>query len=427
LGALLLIGGARLEPQDLVRRALSLKPLVWIGQRSYALYLWHWPVDVVLRWTTGLESLSTRIFAIVISLLLAAMSTAWIEKPLRHHPVLERWPRGLRILFFLVLVLVGAGFSKFLFDHRARFSLSQVSRHQYDWYAGLRMNAPNLGVRQCKVKIQEVALSLGSVIQYLPEGCSHGEAKPVLYVVGDSHALMLAPSLEQASAEFGLRVNLLSLEGCPYLNFRSTLKEREPACQQHFEPLKRYLLEEGRSGDVILMANLMLMRFADQNQRFAIPDMQAYLYGGHYTETVGAIHAEIEELLGVYRQRGLGVILWAPSPIFRAPTFRCADWFNRQNPICEGEGQMPKQELEALRGPVVDEMNRLKVSGITVFDALPILCPEAICRVAAPNGRPLFFDSDHLTRYGNEVIYPAFKAILVQSGVQPPPPTPGTP
>jgi len=76
-------------------------------------------VDVLLRWTIGLESISTRIFAIGISVLLAAVSTAWIEKPFRHHAVLERWPRGLRIIFFLVLVLAGAGISKFLFDHRA--------------------------------------------------------------------------------------------------------------------------------------------------------------------------------------------------------------------------------------------------------------------------------------------------------------------
>jgi hypothetical protein len=237
----------------------------------------------------------------------------------------------------------------------------------------------------------------------------------------------LAPSLEQASAELGLRVNLLSLEGCPYLNFRSALKSREPACQKHFEPLKNYLLEEGHPGDLLLIVDLMLERYADQNERYPIPDMQTFLYGGNYAERAVVVHDETQELLRVYRERGLNVILWAPPPIYKAPTFRCADWFNRRNPICEGDGQMSKQELEALRGPIVAEMNRLKVSGMTVFDTLPILCPEAICRVAAPNGRPLFFDSDHLTRYGNEVIYPAFKAILVQSGVQPLPPTPGTP
>jgi peptidoglycan/LPS O-acetylase OafA/YrhL len=426
-GALLLIGGARLEPRDPLRRLLSAQPCVWLGKRSYALYLWHWPVDVVLRWTTGLESISARICAILISLLLAAMSTALIEKPLRHHPALERWPRMGRIYFFLALVIAGAGISNFLFDHRARLSLSQVSRHEYDWYAGHRMFAPKLGVRQCAVKINEVPLPFGSVTQFLPERCSEGESKTALYVVGDSHALMLAPSLEQASAELGLRVNLLSLEGCPYLNFRNPLKEREPRCQKHFEPLKRYLLEEGRSGDLILIANLMLMRFADQNQRYPIPDMQAYLYGGNYAERAQVVHAEIEALLRVYQEKGLRVILWAPPPIYKAPTFRCSDWFNRHNPICEGDGQMSQHELGALRGPILAEMKRLEESGVTVFDAFPILCPEETCRVMAPNGRPLFFDGDHLSRYGNEVIYPAFKAILVRSGVQPVPPKPKTP
>ena len=37
------------NPGSLVAVPLSAKPLRWIGQRSYGLYLWHWPVFMVLR------------------------------------------------------------------------------------------------------------------------------------------------------------------------------------------------------------------------------------------------------------------------------------------------------------------------------------------------------------------------------------------
>ena len=36
-----------------VKRVLSTRPSVYIGKISYSLYLWHWPIFVMLRWTVG--------------------------------------------------------------------------------------------------------------------------------------------------------------------------------------------------------------------------------------------------------------------------------------------------------------------------------------------------------------------------------------
>jgi hypothetical protein len=74
--------------------ALDLAPLRWVGRRSYAIYLWHWPIAVVTR--PGLDVhaptavvLCARILA---TLLLADLSYRLVERPVREGglPALSR-------------------------------------------------------------------------------------------------------------------------------------------------------------------------------------------------------------------------------------------------------------------------------------------------------------------------------------------------
>lgn len=61
---------------------LEWKPLVWIGDRSYGWYLWHWPF-IVFSSRLFSTSQTTIIIASIVSLLPAAVSFRWIENPLR--------------------------------------------------------------------------------------------------------------------------------------------------------------------------------------------------------------------------------------------------------------------------------------------------------------------------------------------------------
>jgi peptidoglycan/LPS O-acetylase OafA/YrhL len=76
---------------------LSSKPILWIGERSYAIYLWHWIIFQVTRPTVDLAGATWALYAlrILIVFALADISLRWIELPIRNGQV-ESWFRGMK-------------------------------------------------------------------------------------------------------------------------------------------------------------------------------------------------------------------------------------------------------------------------------------------------------------------------------------------
>ncbi len=65
---------------------LGARPLVWIGTRSYAIYLWHWPVIVFVGAPMGLDLPRPTLAAlqVTLSVLLAELSFRLVERPIRQ-------------------------------------------------------------------------------------------------------------------------------------------------------------------------------------------------------------------------------------------------------------------------------------------------------------------------------------------------------
>ena len=56
--------------------------VVYLGLISYSLYLWHWSILSISRWTIGIHWWSIP-FQLALIIFLAISSYRWIEKPLR--------------------------------------------------------------------------------------------------------------------------------------------------------------------------------------------------------------------------------------------------------------------------------------------------------------------------------------------------------
>ncbi|CAN2178581.1 COG1835 Predicted acyltransferases [Candidatus Nanopelagicaceae bacterium] len=71
--------------------------LLWIGERSYAIYLWHWVIFQVTRPNLDLAGQQWALYSlrILIVFALADISLRWIELPIRSG-VIQYWFKGLK-------------------------------------------------------------------------------------------------------------------------------------------------------------------------------------------------------------------------------------------------------------------------------------------------------------------------------------------
>jgi hypothetical protein len=112
MGALLVIlAGARRGQSYLLGRVLSVPPLRTIGDWSYSLYLWHWPVLVLLTQYLGHTlTVEDKIAGFGLALVLAGLTYRYVENPLRRSAGRRATLRGLRWYPAAILITVSSAF-----------------------------------------------------------------------------------------------------------------------------------------------------------------------------------------------------------------------------------------------------------------------------------------------------------------------------
>jgi peptidoglycan/LPS O-acetylase OafA/YrhL len=81
----LVIAGVTLAPTGVPARVLAVRPLTFVGRISYGLYLWHWPIFLVLDHArTGLEGYPLFALRTAVTFVIAVLSWYLVETPVRQ-------------------------------------------------------------------------------------------------------------------------------------------------------------------------------------------------------------------------------------------------------------------------------------------------------------------------------------------------------
>lgn len=83
------------HPSARIRQVFSMRPLRWVGERSYGIYLWHWPIFTITRpgIDVGWSSPVVWLVRIVATVLAVQLSYKYVEAPVRAGRLGAWWAR----------------------------------------------------------------------------------------------------------------------------------------------------------------------------------------------------------------------------------------------------------------------------------------------------------------------------------------------
>lgn len=178
----------------------NLRVTQWLGEISYPLYLWHWPLLVIPMVYLGRGlNMYERALAIIGTLLLADLTHRYIEQPLRHISLSPKKIVSGAVIASLIATGTGLAISA---SANNMITLSSGESYSLEEI----MVKPQVYLDDCHVNNGETVSG----------DCTYGpvsENKVVLF--GDSHAAQWMPVLEELAYKKNFQLISLTKSACP--------------------------------------------------------------------------------------------------------------------------------------------------------------------------------------------------------------------
>ncbi len=377
---------ASTRPGGWTYSTLSHPALVYVGQISYSLYLWHWSVLSLSRWVVGIHPWTVPVQLLAIAAL-SVLSYTFIERPLRGAAwVGATWRTvgaGILASAACAVLLLGGALTRESLGIQALTAGKLPLNHlpllgSGDNYANCALNAK-------QPELADNTFDLCTAPPTTPGG-------QMVWTLGDSHAGHLQGMLNAVHEQAGMGVHLIETVGTPF----PMLPGRHSAPrQQIFDTIVQRL----RPGDIILVARLMLDR---KGENGPVPGLDEWT-------------ADVGELADDMAPRGVNVVVMGPSPMF---TFDIINACVLLDPCTVSRKPLAEQVdkvLETLQTAASSRRN------LFVFDSFRVLCPASAGTCSATReGVPLLRDRDHLNAIGAASLADDFLSFLRQNGLYAP-------
>lgn len=406
VGTMLIIGaGSGLASTPAVyslARILSLRPMTYVGDISYSLYLWHWPVIVFYVFLLGrAPGFYHGAVILAISMILAVLSYKFIEQPLRHgSPV--KTPAGRRFnkatvpyrtaymlgASLLVLSCLTAWAPWTVVQAKADAQNSATDVVDYPGALAFRPGDPAAVVAGMPVRPDPAVATQDGPLTG-KDGCNVYDPATVpdtacwfgnlsgsstMVVLGDSHAAQYIDPLVDVVEPMGWKVRAMVRNGCPFsVSPASSMDTTYTNCSEQNKVSLQKILK--LHPEMVVISGMT-------------PD--AYSAALHWTwknpsDLVDGYVALIKPLADAGIK--VSVILDNPYPAISAPD--CVAQHGSASQMC--------QTVLGTSGTGGDPLEQVahEVPGVRAVNLQPYFCQNGVC--PAVIGNVLVYRDNHMT------------------------------
>jgi peptidoglycan/LPS O-acetylase OafA/YrhL len=367
----------------LAARLLDSSVLVWLGDRSYSWYLWHWPLivlaPIVLPSIPGVAAI-----AAIVSLVPAVISYNYVERPFRAVSGV-RWRIAAPKLATACIAVPVV------------FTLMAMRGSNQNW--GLDPH-PELSA-------ESISQRYGCYAAGTPiDSCTFGISNPhgTIMLVGDSHADVISDAVVEAGNAEGYDVVIQTFLACPFVTTRLDL-DQECLNRQ----LDTYHAIQVLRPDVLVIAN---------HSNGVLGDMSGE-HGGDVYDPPAA------DVLEVWQQAMTATLQDVEPHVGRvvlysvAPYFSTAEFDSALPTLLHPNGRSPAVDVDLLnrgRGPILAAEQRAIDAtqlDVTVVDPLPQICDADECALRADNGEFVYRDPNHVSNPFARELTPLFEDVFL--------------
>jgi hypothetical protein len=390
LGAVLVILANRVDSP------LTANPVAqWLGTRSYSVYLWHWPVVVSLRYVDWLGLPAAVAAGLLFTCLLGHLSYCYVEVSTRARLNSLNSYRGASTLIAISAVVVafsGAIVWKRGFPQRFPDSLEVVSQEALNMNPRRGKCHPGVGVSS--------------------PSCVYGGPSIRAIMLGDSHGDALVTALAQAVEPSG-GVMQWTYSACPTLEGTHNVQRSQNQCSAFVDWVLAKL--QTTPSDIAVVVVNRHAKYARGDNEDSVKPHTPWVYF-----TTGRPIAE-SDFLKQYAShltatacklaKNHRVYLVRPIPemeVFVPHAARAMVWGKHKEVTLSLSDYHARNDFAwAAQDAARDQC------GVEILDPLPYLCWDGVCH-GSKEGRPLYYDDNHLSEFGNKLLVPMFSKIFLQ-------------
>jgi peptidoglycan/LPS O-acetylase OafA/YrhL len=375
---------ASLRPQTLGYEILAHPTAVYIGAISYSLYLWHWSILVISRWTIGIRWWCAP-FQIGLILFLAAMSYRYVERPMRQaawSPI--RWKS---ILYGIaacactsgLIVLLANPLGRRLYTGRAPELAAIGPKSLIDNYM-----APDKSSswRGAACVLSENA-QVGKIIPI--EGCTLGDfssAKHRVLVMGNSFSAAFVQAFDELVMSDKYSVTITSVWNASPVPKIPNSGPWDKAEDYFWGRVSPSLVSHLRAGDSVFLVNDIAALLPESTS-----DVSEQEFLRQLNEGLTNFSQRLSE-------RGIRLVVLDGLPFAREaecePALAKQQWFAPFGGPCNF---ISKQQTLRRRAELDEMLTTLRnQKKITVVDLIDVFCPGKVCTYDSSDGQMLYRD-----------------------------------